>query len=344
MGPKVNIPVQIFWFLVVAFFGFRLGVGPLISKFRETPTYVVVYNNMDQEYTASLGWRRLKKSIYPNTSACFEVYVGMRETQTLTLSPTKGTGPVVSSSVPMWPGGVTVVNPGGKATFAQIRPEDAKKEKLLHSDVQRLADQIGGNQDPSGVHKLIPEGRRIANKAVVSERTDEIFTSAQFRFDRSILQGDTEVLNRFLKKLEERRKKSKRQYDLVVFPPQRTVDFSGGSAFLDLRNEKLVKMAIWLPRKQYGVGIVALHLKDNPKLDVSNTGGKLELRMEIPQSTKFGSRSYKGSWKYYAYEEKGKWHWNWVFSGTADKAPKGVRKVYYTFGDSRKPAAPKFSS
>jgi hypothetical protein len=343
MGPKVNVPVQIFWFLVVAFFGFRLGVGPLISKFRETPTYVVVYNGMGQEYTASLGWRRLKKDIYPNTSACFEVYVGMRETQTLTLTPKKGNGPVITSRVPMWPGGITVVNPGGKATFAQLRTGDARKEKLLHADVKRLADQIGGHQDPTGIHKLTPEAKRIAKKALVGERTDEIFTSARFRFDRSILQGDTEVIARFLKKLEERQKKTKREYDLMVFPPQRSVDFSGGSAYLDLRNKNLTRMTIWLPRKQFSIGIVTLKLKDNPKLEVSNASGRLELKMEIPQTTKFGSRSYRGNWRYFAYEEKGKWHWAWSFDGTADKAPKGVKHVSYRYGDNRKPVGPKFS-
>ena len=346
MGTKVNVAIQVFWFVVVAFFGYRLGVGPLVSKFRQTPTFVVVYNNMPVEYTASLGWRRMKKDIYPKTSVCFEVYVGMRESQGLTLTPKNGTGPVVKERVPMWPGGITVVNPDGKAEFAQIRPGAARQEKLVSGDVKRLADQVGGHQAPSGIHKLIPEGRRLAKKALVAERSDKIFTTAQFRFDRSIIQGDTQVVDRFWKKLEERQKKSKRDYDLIAYPPQRTVEFSGGTAYLDLRNENSTRMSIWLPRKHFGVGIASINLKDNPKLEVSRSsdGKRLELRMEFASYTsKFGSRSYNGNWKYYAYEEKGRWHWAWTFDGTSDKAPKGLKKVYYKYGDNRKSIGPKFS-
>jgi hypothetical protein len=92
------------------------------------------------------------------------------------------------------------------------------------------------------------------------------------------------------------------------------------------------------------VGIQTLTVKENPKLEVvQGRDGKLVLTMEIPYTTKFGNRSYKGSWRYQATESKGNWSWQWSFSGADEKAPKGLKRVEYRYDQNRKPYGPKFS-
>ena len=344
LGPKFNVPIQILWFLVVALFGFKLGVGPLLSKLREKPTYVVVYNFESKECTATLGWRRLKKDIYPGASACFEVYVGMRETQQVTLT-NKATGQVVGAvKVPLWPGGLTVVNVGGKGSFARVRPWSVKDENLPSGDVRQLADQIGGHQEPSAFLKLAPEGRRIAKKALVKMAQDPYFTSAQFRFEDRIIQGDTEIMKKFLADLEKRRKESKRQFDLLVCPPQCNASFSGGSALYDPRNEQRTQMTIWLPRKTFQVGrSLTVTLKDNPKVEAFDVDGGVQLKTEIQNYTsRFGQADYVGTWRYSATYKNGRWDWAWSFDGQSSKAPNGRRGVNYRYDRNYKENGPNY--
>ena len=90
-------------------FGFKFGVGPLISTMRNRPTRVMIWNETGQDYQARLGWRRLKANLSNKTLCRFELYVGMREKQTLTLIPTAG-GKTLKTKLTLRPGaGVDVV-------------------------------------------------------------------------------------------------------------------------------------------------------------------------------------------------------------------------------------------
>lgn len=345
LGPKVNIPIKAFWFLVVVFYGFKMGLGPLFSKLREKPTYVVVYNTSGQECVATLGWRRLKRDIFPGTSACFEVYVGMTEKQKLTLT-TKATGDTVATArVPLWPGGLSVVNPFGAKNFAQIRPGQAREENLPAADLKQLAEQVGSHQEPSAFLRLAPEGRRIARKALVGTLEDRVFTSDKFRFEDSIVQGDTELRAKFLADLEKWRKDSKQQFDYIVWPPRHNVTFKEGRAMLDLVDEERIQMEIWLPKKSFRVGSsLWVTVKDNPKLDVvSGADGSLTLKMEFQNHTsKLGTAEYLGTWRYAASHAGGKWDWSWNFEGQNDRAPNGRRRVTYRYDRYSKESGPNF--
>ena len=343
LGPRVNIPIQLFWFLVVAFFGFRLGVGPLISKLRHTPTYVVVYNHGESVCTASLGWRRMKKEIHPGTSVCFEVYVGMRETQTVTLTPTAG-GKVVKGRVPMWPGGLTVVNPGKLGTYGLWELGAAREEKLSAVDLKRLAEQVGAHKEPNAVVRLVAEGRRIVKKALVDARDDAVFTSDKYVFQPSIVNGEAEAVAKFMKDLEETREKSKKQYDLVTFPAQQTVNFSGGSALLDANDEKRVQMSFSVPKRVFRAGDTqTIKLTGNPNLVITGGKGGLRLWIEVKDySSTFGSRTYKGTWRYDAWQSKGKWDWKWSFAGRDGKARKGKQTVAFRYDRRREAHGPSF--
>ncbi len=344
LGRKVNVPIQIFWVLVVGWYGFKLGLGPLLSKFREKPSYVVVYNFEQQECTATLGWRRLKKDVYPGTASCFELYVGMREKQKVTLTSRTSGQAMGSVTVPVWPGGLTVVNVGGKGGFAQVRSGATGGENLPGGDVKQLADQIGGHQEPSAILKLAPEGRRIAKKALVNTRRDPFFTSAEFRFERNIVQGDTEMVTKFFEALDKRQKESKKAYDLIAWPPLCNANFHGGSAVYDLRNDQRTQMVIWLPRKTFQVGkSLTVTLKDNPKLEVSDADGTLRLKIEIQNyQSKFGSTDYTGTWRYGASQTNGRWDWAWSFEGQNDKAPNGRKRVYYRYDRNYKESGPTY--
>ena len=345
LGRGVNIPIQIFWFLVIVFVGYRMGVGPLVSKIREKPTYVVVYNHTPTPCVASLGWRRLKREIYPRTSACFEVYVGMKERQKLTLTPKSG-GDKIKVKVPMWPGGLTVVNPGGLGTFAQWRLDAAKGEKLPSTEVKRLAEQISAHKEPVGLDKLIEAGREIAKKALVKPRKDVLFTSRQYKFDTAILSGDTQTIPKFVKELEERQSKSKTPLDLITCPPNRSIWFNGGSALYDMHNEKRVQMAIYLPTKTYEVGKwQKITVKSSPRLELFESDGALRLKMEIKDyDTRFEGRTYRGTWRYEAWCPKGKWGWQWYFEGSCQKPPKGKARVKYRYDSARAEHGPTFSN
>jgi len=343
LGPRVNIPIQLFWFLIVAFFGFRLGVGPLISKMRGTPTYVVVYNHGESVCIASLGWRRMKKEIHPGTSVCFEVYVGMRETQTVTLTPKEG-GKVIKGRVPMWPGGLTVVNPGKLGTYGLWELDAVRDEKLSGADMKRLAEQVGAHKEPSAVVRLVAQGRRIAKKALADSRTDAVFTSDKYEFQPSIVNGDAVAVAEFMKNLAETREKSKKQHDLVTFPARQTVDFSGGSVLFDANDEKRVQMSLHVPKTVFQAGKnQTIKLKGNPELAVTGGKGGLRLSIEVKDhSSKFGSRTYKGTWRYEAWQSKGKWDWKWSFAGHDGKAPKGKQTVAFRYDRSRKETGPSF--
>lgn len=344
LGPKINIPIKIFWLLVVVFYGFRLGLGPLLAKMREKPTYVVVYNTSPMEASATLGWRRLSRDIYPRSSVCFELYVGMRERQKLTLR-TKATGDTLASlRVPMWPGALVVANPDRKGEFAQIRTSLVKDDSLPSVDVNQLAEQVGNHLEPSAFLRLVPEGWRIARKALVSTRNDPIFTSSQFRFEESIVQGELEVRARFLEELRKKREQSKRQFDLIVWPPRYSVSFNGGRAMIDLNDEERIQMEIRLPRTSFKVGrSMTVKVKEQPRLEATDADGTLRLKLEFQNHTsRLGTADYEGTWRYAAAHTDGRWDWSWSFEGQNPRAPKGRQRVTYRYDRSGREHGPTF--
>ena len=94
-----------------------------------------------------------------------------------------------------------------------------------------------------------------------------------------------------------------------------------------------------------GEATVAGDLQALGRVMTAVTGGKGGLRLSIEvkdHSSKFGSRTYKGTWRYEAWQSRGKWDWKWSFAGHDGKAPKGKQTVAFRYDRSRKETGPSF--
>jgi len=339
---KIMYAVQGVVILIVVYFGYICGIGPLLSHHSEKPTYVIVQNHEDVEYVAKLGWRRLKQELFKKAYCRFELYVGppflgIAERQTLTITPKqKGAGEGCKLKITLRPDAKILVNLKKKGKYGVFDLAKAKGQKIDDS-LGRLLKAISNNEAPTAAMAVTRSARKIAKSTFVETREDLMYTAEQYQLARIWLLGmgagkqqkkDAKGKD---KKKEEKKKPEKPKKPkplppyMIVHPPNYRIDFTGGSCWYYHDDPNKIEMAIHLPLK-------TIELTDSRTLKVKNLGqltmrgdaDKLTMSVQMTSHTvKAEGMTFSGNWAYNATGDREKgWRWSWVFRGHSSK--KGV--------------------
>ena len=168
--------------------GYKLGFGPLVSHYRDKPSYVIVQNHEDIEYVATLGWRRMREELYKQSLINFEVWVGMPESQTLKITPkVPGTAQPFSVSVPLRPGETSLLNLKGKGEYGIYELSAVAGKRLDTPEVKALATEISSNRAPGSAVKVSRQIRDVVAPAFKGIKTDMLFRGSAYDFESGLL-------------------------------------------------------------------------------------------------------------------------------------------------------------
>jgi len=302
--------------LLALWYGFKLGIGPLVSSIRGKSTLVSIVNPGKTDYTAVLGWRHLHRHLPKGGACCFETYVGMRERQGLTLKPAGG-GPSIKVKVPMRPGGKILVNPKGAVRLCTLFPGKIGRLSVREvSDV--LTEQIIENGAPDAADVLFDLMEGFVKVTLGEPVRGEFLDGAAYRFGAG-LEGCKPPPKPGKKKADKKVKKTGPPLPLLVRAekPQRAT-FREGYLSVRAAAPRTIEGALRL--KAVTVSLppnITIKIPKGTELKIKRTAGRSDLAFDLqnqtitPQKTKF-----RGVWQYRAWSaEPGRWGWVWVFHG-----------------------------
>lgn len=336
---RLYYAVQVVLLVLALFFGFELGVGPLISQFRDKPTYVIVQNHEDVEYTALLGWRRSKEDLFKQSLVNYEIWVGIPERQTLRLVPKiPGTGQPFSLKVPVRPGGITLVNLKAAGEYGVYELGAVAGKKLESPELKALAAEIGSNRAPESAVKVSRQIRDLVAPTFKGTKQDMVFRSSQFTFDPAMLyrMKQRELDRQKAGKAKEKEKGKEKTGSpppstpkpLVCFPAARVVNFANGSALHSPADREKVDRAIVLPLSTLNLSASRIVKVPSPRLTFTGDAKALNLAIQMPNAkVSADGKTFTGTWEYRAWcalegKEANRWRWSWVFRGLAESGGK----------------------
>lgn len=316
---------QVVLLVLALFFGFKLGVGPLISQFRDRPTYVIVQNHEAIDYTAALGMRRIKEDLYKNGLANYQVWVGLPERMTLRITPTvPGTAEPYKVKVPVRPGAVTLVNLKALGEYGVYDLTALSGKKLDTAELKDLAAEIGANRAPASAIKVSRQVRDLVGPAFIGTRQDLFYRSAHYEFDPSLLyrqrqhELDRERAGKAAKKAKTSSKNPKPH---LAFPAARVLTFTNGSSLYHPTDREKVERTVTLPTTTLNLSGSRILKVAPPKVTLTGDAKAIALVIQL-QNTKVTAegKSFLGTWDYRATcrlegKDANRWVWSWVFRG-----------------------------
>jgi len=320
------------------FCGFKFGVGPLISQFRDKPTYVIVQNHEDVEYTAMLGWRRSKEDLYKQSLVNYEVWVGLPERQTLRLEPkVPGTAQPFSLKIPVRPGGITLVNLKALGEYGVYELAAVTGKKLDTPELKALAAEVGANRSPDSAVKVSRQIRDLVAPAFKGTKKEMLYRSSQYDFDSG-------MLYRMRQHELDRQKAGKAKADdksknkppppppapkpLICYPVARTLNFANGSALHNPVDREKVERSIVLPLTTLNLSGTRIVKCQSPRLLFAGDAKALTLTIQMQNATVTADgKSFVGTWDYRAScalegKDANRWRWGWIYHGMTQGAGK----------------------
>jgi len=320
------ISIQIGLALVACWYGYRFGIGPLISAMRGLPTRIIVINPVDVPARAVLGWRRLKQDL-PATGICtYQLYVAGREHQTLRIFPTRGEPQ--KYRLLLRPGARIIFNPGGRPLVV-LRPGRISKPNLK-AEIKRLADEIAANHPPEAIDAIIAKVTRLAKEACREVIRDRILDGAKYAVEG----GPAPVPG-------------------VKQPPHRLAvggkprQFAMGDGWVRFRpdraaegNLQSIEAVVRLPNRSLKLhNKFAVKIPANTECRLRRTPSELEGTFEVGRQT-VDTRKGKlhGKWSYRALrmlsESRPTWDWAWTFQGEGKVGKKKISVTLTLFRDN----------
>ncbi len=301
--------------LLALWYGYKLGIGPLVSSLRGLSTRVTVLNPGKANYTAVLGWRHLHRDL-PKKAACFfELYVGMKERQTLTLKP-EGGGPAIKIKVPLRPGGKLIVNPKGRVQLVTYHPEKVWRVSVREV-LDVLREEIKLNEMPDAATVLIELMAELGKGVVGESVRGEILDAAAYRFGAGFEGGLP--LDKSNRKDDKKKKKSGPPLPLLARADRaQRVNFREGYALVraaaldELEGAvRLDAMTVVLPAR------LTVKIPKNAELKVKRMGQRESLALDVPnQAITPRKTKFHGQWQFRAWSGgNGRWGWVWIFHG-----------------------------
>lgn len=326
-GGKIYYTIQVVLGILAITVGYKLGFGPLISKARNMPSFVIVQNHEPYEYIAQLGWRRLKQDIYKNGMCSFEIYVGMSEKQTLRVNPKEpGQGEAYKVKVPVRPGGTIIVNLKQLGDYGLFDPSSVGGKKLAAGDVDKLEKEFAAFAAPQTVVKLNRDIRDLVRPAFKGTKNDLFFVDTQYDLQ------NIPVFDRTPNKKEGEKKEEKPvvKKDMVVFPPVRRLNYGNGYAVYDHTDPERVERGVYLNVKNIVLSKTRTIPGGRILLELRGDKNVLNLSARIQSSVTDSGAKFTGEWRYSAAmsnsgDAKGRWKYQWQFVGNGDLNKKTQR-------------------
>ena len=292
--------------------GYKWGVGPLVSAFREAPTEIVVQNQTDATYTCSFRWmlgiRGQSQEIPAGSHGLFTEYVGLPQTMTLKCTPTGGGDPI-RHRLRFRPGRRTLVNLGGHGSFDIYDPASVAGKKV-EGELKELARQVSRNQSPDAALTVSRAIRDVVGAAFVKTTTDVILSADTYRFPDSFF-PDTKARD------------GKRTKLLCVLSGAHRISFANGYGIYNGTDDVKVDRGIRLPIKLFNLSQSrVVKSPENPLLVFSGDDSALALTLTVKDATvRVNGTEFRGAWTYSAErvltgQNRGDWSWRWRFKGT----------------------------
>jgi hypothetical protein len=328
--------VQCILFAFAIIGGYKYGFGPLVSNYREKPSYVVVQNHEDIEYVATFGWRRAKEDLYKQSIVNFELPVGMPESQTLTISPkVPGTAQPFRVSVPLRIGQTTLVNLKGKGEYGIYEMYAVAGKQLETAELRALTAEVSTNRAPESAVKVSRQVRDLVAPAFKGTKTDMLFRGSAYDFDPGMLYRLRE--RQQAKDAKKAAAKDEKKADapppppkpMVVFPATRQVSFANGSGLHCPVDPERVDRAVVLPATAMTLsdGAHTRVIKVNsPRLTMTGDAKAMNLAIVLQNAVvNADGKNFTGQWDYRAScalegKDANAWRWSWVFKGTGESA------------------------
>jgi hypothetical protein len=300
--------------------GFKCGVGPLVSQARKRPTYVLVHNHEDVEYVARLGWRRLIQELSARSVCQFDLYVGMPETQTLTLIPGDKTRKRTKLRIPLRPGYIVLVNVDRKGAYSLLDAAAVKGLSIGSDAVKALASQLAQNKEPAAVVEMLPKLVEFNKKAYKGTTNELLLDDRQYQMG-SFAAGAVKLDHASTR-------------PVLVFGPVWRLEFADGWSMHTMADAEKAEGAVRLPQTT-----VKLPMTLSPVIPANRdavfrrTGNRVELSVsQMPQKVTCEGIGFDGNWQYSAAWAPGAggkpaWSWTWTFNGYGADKDKKMRRV-----------------
>lgn len=301
--------LKVLFVLFIIYFGYRFGFGPLISAAQGKKAVVVVKNSTDNEYFCRLGWRMTTMDLFPKAPAVFELNVGWPgEHQGLKVVPkVDGKGQAKSLSVPVRPGGVTLVNLDQGTTFYIYQPQTIAAEKIVKVDEVLAA--VATLADPLAAEDALASMRELGAKAnTMGSINDEIIDLAKYNPQAAQVYYEP-------------------RKDLATLPVLAVDAFqmnvANGYLKYNAANPKVVEGDVRSASAEATITLapgVEFKLPANAGAHLNQeANGTLWVRVNGQNNCKVstGGREYTGNWNYEAHKglNDDKWLCRWAFNG-----------------------------
>lgn len=295
--------------VVVIFFGYEYGFGPILFNFLKKPMVVIVKNGEAADYEGQLGWRRMRQPVPANGIARFELHVGMPESQTLTLTPAAaGKGQPLKVKIPMAPGRAIIVNVRGKTTFYKV-DHSKTRELKIDSEAGVMASQILAKQAPAAAQSVTERMKEIATTGIVGTCNDPLIDALKYR---------TEYHFQQLTNPQGKTIGATDKIQLTAMPGVR-FEFAGGSVQRVFANPDAVDGSLTMTGGTVKLlPDVTIKIPEKTALQVTRNQDTIQIRFAVDgQPLSVPKGNFKGRWDYQATKamKTQTWTWAWVFSG-----------------------------
>ena len=331
--------------------GYYAGLGKIINYALGRPCYVIVFNPDDSNYQAKLGRETLP--LIANAQVTFQdIYVAATKKGKLTISSEQAPDQIVYNiAVPLSPGLDVAVNPNGKIEFGVYdfrgmtdKSLDAKARQTLISDIVRLRPPI---------YSSIVLGRlkNMAEEHFQGKKTDPLFTSQQYNFNRMSLSRSVDYTER---RKDKKEKPEVFRPTLVKLTPM-SFQFKGSSVEYNPAQPEVITGQVFVNMRELNTytknkftafrpqaaltsadakktiadnKLVCGEAKGTTQLRISQNDKRLQLTFDraIPATVSANGRQHQGNWSFIATlpRDKDQWSWKWTFAG-AWNPPKPAR-------------------
>ena len=299
--------------------------GRILNFILKKPSYILVINTFDRDFRAKIMNYSWQECIKSGNAVFADIYVALPcrkkmrfEPINLTASPAAAGQEATSQAmeplspaylrVPLRPNCDTIVNPGGRATLGVYDFSQLPELTLQTPELRNLSREIAEGREPVSASKVCQQIQELAAKLLIEKRTDEFFSSRDFRTDklginRAVYAGSSQPpkLPSELPPLS------------LVYPLQQNISFKNGSVMFDPDNER-TERTIMLTSKEFtpekGLSVTS----GSPRLSLRYEGQRLRLQMTGLKGKVLDQKkkSFDADWNYEAVLQAGKWSCNWT--------------------------------
>lgn len=297
--------IKLLLVVVVLGLGYKFGFGPLLTAKRNQPTELYVVNHTDKGYDLLFGWRRLERVLHPQSHVYLKLFVGMKETQTLTLTP-EGGGTPSKTKVPLAPDQQLLINVDQATTYYVAEPERTHDQRLARLDLLRR--ELANRQPPKTLLALAQDLRTIATSAILSSTDDLIIDLAPYQPYLREVDAFSELLPA-----------GARDKPLLTPEPLDLI-FANGNLHLQPDQPDIVKATVTLGGPvDVNLGRTAIRMPADTELRIGARDGVTSLNAFVRSGlpVHYQDTDFIGSWTYQANHKPSGWSWAWAFSGSA---------------------------